>query len=42
MVPCGRIGEGSDIGRVAVFLASNDSSFVVGAEIFVDGGVNDA
>lgn len=39
-VPLGRIGEGSDIGRVAVFLASDDSSFVAGVELFVDGGLN--
>jgi len=40
MVPLGRVGEGSDIGKVAVFLASDDSSFVAGVELFVDGGVN--
>ena len=40
MVPLGRIGEGSDIGKVAVFLASADSSFVAGVELFVDGGIN--
>jgi NAD(P)-dependent dehydrogenase (short-subunit alcohol dehydrogenase family) len=40
MVPRGRIGEGRDIGRVAVFLASDDSSFVAGVELFADGGVN--
>ena len=40
MVPRGRIGEGADIGKVAVFLGSDDSSYVAGAEIFVDGGVN--
>ncbi len=40
MVPRGRIGEGIDIGKVAVFLASDDSAFVAGAELFVDGGVN--
>lgn len=40
MVPLGRIGEGSDIGKVAVFLASDDSSFVAGVELFVDGGIN--
>ncbi len=40
MIPRGRIGEGSDIGKVAVFLASDDSSFVAGVELFVDGGVN--
>lgn len=40
MVPRGRIGEGSDIGKAAVFLASEDSSFVAGVELFVDGGIN--
>ena len=40
MVPLGRIGEGSDIASVAVFLASEDSSFVAGVELFVDGGLN--
>ncbi len=40
MIPRARIGEGSDIGKVAVFLASDDSSFVAGVELFVDGGVN--
>lgn len=40
MVPLGRVGEGSDIGKVAMFLASDDSSFVAGVELFVDGGVN--
>ncbi len=40
IVPLGRIGEGIDIGKVAVFLASDDSRFVAGVELFVDGGVN--
>jgi NAD(P)-dependent dehydrogenase (short-subunit alcohol dehydrogenase family) len=40
MVPLSRIGKGSDIGKVAVFLASGDSSFVAGVELFVDGGIN--
>ncbi len=40
MVPLGRVGEGSDIAKAAVFLASDDSSFVAGVELFVDGGVN--
>lgn len=40
MVPRARIGQGADIGKVAVFLGSDDSSFVAGAELFVDGGVN--
>ncbi len=40
MVPRGRIGQDSDIGKAAVFLASDASSFVAGVELFVDGGVN--
>ena len=40
MVPRTRIGEGSDIAKAAVFLASDDSSFVAGVELFVDGGIN--
>ncbi len=40
MVPLGRIGQGADIGKVAVFLASDDSAFVAGVELFVDGGIN--
>ncbi len=38
-VPMGRIGEPDEIGKAAVFLASDDSSFVNGAELFVDGGM---
>ena len=38
-VPLGRVGEADEIGKVAVFLASNDSSFVNGIELFVDGGL---
>ena len=37
-VPMGRLGEPAEIGKAAVFLASDDSSFVNGAELFVDGG----
>lgn len=39
-VPLGRIGEGSDIAKTAVFLGSSDSSFIAGVELFVDGGIN--
>ncbi len=39
LVPMGRVGEPAEIGKAVVFLASNDSSFVNGAELFVDGGV---
>jgi NAD(P)-dependent dehydrogenase (short-subunit alcohol dehydrogenase family) len=38
-VPLGRIGQPDEIGKAAVFLASGDSSFVAGAELFVDGGL---
>jgi len=37
-IPEGRVGEPEEIARAALFLASNDSSFVTGAELFVDGG----
>ena len=37
--PLGRMGKPSEIGTVATFLASDDSSFIVGEEINVDGGV---
>jgi len=38
-MPTGRIGQPADIGKTAVFLASDDSSFILGAEILVDGGM---
>jgi NAD(P)-dependent dehydrogenase (short-subunit alcohol dehydrogenase family) len=38
-MPIGRIGQPSDIGKAAVFLASDDSSFILGAEILADGGM---
>ncbi len=39
VMPIGRIGQPSDIGKTAVFLASDDSSFMLGAELLVDGGL---
>jgi NAD(P)-dependent dehydrogenase (short-subunit alcohol dehydrogenase family) len=37
-VPMGRIGTSEEVAKAAVFLASSDSSYVLGAEIPVDGG----
>jgi glucose 1-dehydrogenase len=39
LVPYGRIGEPEDIGRTAVWLASDESDYLVGATLFVDGGM---
>jgi glucose 1-dehydrogenase len=39
LIPYGRIGEPTDIARAAVWLASDDSDYVVGATLFVDGGM---
>ncbi|HUJ73010.1 MAG TPA: glucose 1-dehydrogenase [Verrucomicrobiae bacterium] len=38
-VPMGRMGTSDEIANVALFLASDDSSFITGIELFVDGGV---
>ncbi len=37
-IPMGRMGEPEEVAKVALFLASDDSSFVTGIELFVDGG----
>lgn len=38
LVPLGRIGTSDEIAKAALFLASDDSSYVAGVELFVDGG----
>jgi NAD(P)-dependent dehydrogenase (short-subunit alcohol dehydrogenase family) len=37
-VPLGRVGQPEEIAKAAVFLASDDASFIAGIELFVDGG----
>jgi hypothetical protein len=37
-IPMGRMGESDEIAKAALFLVSDDSSFVTGIELFVDGG----
>jgi len=38
-IPAGRVGKPEEIARAALFLASDDASFINGAELFVDGGL---
>jgi glucose 1-dehydrogenase len=39
LIPYGRIGEPEDVARAAVWLASDEADYVVGATLFVDGGM---
>jgi glucose 1-dehydrogenase len=39
LIPYKRIGEPNEIGRVAVWLASDDSDYITGATLYVDGGM---
>jgi NAD(P)-dependent dehydrogenase (short-subunit alcohol dehydrogenase family) len=38
-IPMGRLGEAPEMAKAALYLASDDSSYVVGAELAVDGGL---
>jgi glucose 1-dehydrogenase len=39
LIPSGRIGDPEDIGKAAVWLASDESDYVTGASLYVDGGM---
>ena len=39
-IPLGRLGTPEDVGKAAVFLASDDSAYITGVELAVDGGLS--
>jgi NAD(P)-dependent dehydrogenase (short-subunit alcohol dehydrogenase family) len=41
-IPMGRFGEAKEMAKAALFLASDDSSFVTGSDFLVDGGITAA
>jgi glucose 1-dehydrogenase len=39
LIPCGRIGETTDVAPVALWLASRQADYITGTTIYVDGGM---
>jgi 3alpha(or 20beta)-hydroxysteroid dehydrogenase len=39
MIPLGRMGTPEEVARLSLFLASDEASYITGAEIAVDGGI---
>jgi NAD(P)-dependent dehydrogenase (short-subunit alcohol dehydrogenase family) len=38
-IPLGRFGRADEIAKAALFLASDDASYVAGVDLYVDGGM---
>ncbi|MBT8219384.1 MAG: SDR family oxidoreductase, partial [Bacteroidia bacterium] len=41
-IPMGRFGEAKEMAKAALFLASDESSYMTGSEFLVDGGISAA
>ncbi|GBE04260.1 3-oxoacyl-[acyl-carrier-protein] reductase FabG [bacterium BMS3Abin09] len=41
-IPLGRLGESVEVAKVVKFLASNDSKYITGQTIIIDGGLSSA